>query len=77
MGDRQRVRVGRQVTYRPTDGEASAGGGEAGDEWAALITRVLDDGTVNLCVFEADGGVLAVTAVSQGQAKGTFDLLQP
>lgn len=75
MSDRQRVRVGRDVTYYPTDSEASTGGGNDGDAWTARITAVNNDGTVNLCVFEADGGVLAKTDVEQGGRKGQYDLL--
>lgn len=70
---RSKYRVGRDVTYRPTDSEATTGGGSAGDEWAAKIVAVNADDTVNLCVFEADGTTLAKTDVSVGSAKGTFD----
>jgi len=74
MADRQRIRVGREVTYRPTDAEATTGNGSAGDEWYGKITRVLANGTVNLHVLEADGTTLALTGVSQGARKGQFDL---
>lgn len=73
MTDRSRIRVGRKVTYFPTAAEATAGGGVAGDSWTATITDVLADGTVNLNVLEADGGILAVTAVSKGTGAGTFN----
>lgn len=73
MANRTRVRVGRKVTYFPTDAQASTGNGSAGDQWPAVITRVLADGTVNLSVDEADGGVLAVTAISKGTTKGTYN----
>lgn len=73
MTDRSRVRVGRQVTYFPTAAEAAAGGGVAGDAWSATITDVAADGTANLNVLEADGGILAVTGVSQGTSAGTFN----
>lgn len=72
MSDRQRIRVGRAATYFPTDAEATAGGGSAGDQWAAIITRVLSDGAVNLTVFEADGTLLAKTNVEEGGRKGSF-----
>jgi hypothetical protein len=75
MADRQRVRVGRDVTYRPTDAEAATGNGEVDDEWHATISRVNADGTVNLSVLEADGGFIALTDIAQGQVKGTFDVL--
>jgi len=77
MTDRSRVRVGRRVSYRPTDAQAAAGNGSAGDVWAATITAVNADGTVGLHVLEADGGELALTAIGQGQAKGAFGLLHP
>lgn len=75
MSDRQRVRVGRDVTYYPTDSEASTGNGAAGDAWSARITNVNSDGTVNLAVFEADGGLIAKTDVERGGKKGQYDLL--
>ena len=75
MGDRARIRVGRDVIYRPTDAEAATGNGSAGDDWSARITAVNADGTVSLFVYESDGGSIAKTAVSQGGGKGTFDLL--
>jgi hypothetical protein len=69
---RNRLRVGRQVTYFPTDTEASTGNGSAGDQWPATITKVNSDGTVNLSVHEADGGFIAKTSVVKGVGKGTF-----
>lgn len=72
MTTRTRLRVGRQVTYFPTDAEAAAGGGVSGDEWPAIIANVNADGTANLNVTEADGGVLAVTSASQGTTQGRF-----
>ena len=74
MANRARVRVGRTVTYLPTDAEASTGNGNAGDEWPATITAVALDGTVNLSVHEADGGFIAKLAVAQGEQKGQFTL---
>lgn len=73
MTDRTRFRVGRDVTYRPTDAEATTGGGSAGDDWPAKITATNADGTVNLHVLEADGTTIAKTDVGQGQGKGQFD----
>lgn len=72
MGDRSRVRVGRRVSYLPTDVEATAGGGNAGDEWAAKITAVNSDGSVNLAVDEADGTSIAKTSVVKGEQKGQY-----
>lgn len=74
MADRQRVRVGREGAYYPTDAEAATGGGASGDAWSARIVNVNLDGTVNLAVFEADGTMLAKTSVSQGNSPGTFSL---
>jgi hypothetical protein len=74
MADRNRIRVGRGVTYFPSDVEAAAGNGNAGDQWAATITAVNPDGSANLNVLEADGGMLAKTDVSRGQQKGQFDV---
>ncbi len=74
MTERYRVRVGREVTYFPTDAEAATGNGSAGDHWTATITNVNADGTVNLSVHEADGGFIAKTDVARGQNKGQFDL---
>lgn len=73
MTDRTRFRVGRDVTYRPTDAEASTGNGSVGDEWRATITATNSDGTVNLHVLEADGTTIAVADVVRGQGKGQFD----
>ncbi len=73
MTSRQRIRVGRDVTYRPTDAEAAAGNGNSGDEWAATITGVSADGSANLSVHEADGGFIALTSVPRGQTKGSID----
>ena len=74
MADRQRIRVGRDVTYLPTDAEATTGGGDAGDQWPAKITDVLPNGTVNLTVFETDGTLIAKTGVARGSRKGQFTL---
>jgi len=73
--NRARVRVGRHVTYFPTDAEATAGGGNAGDRWPAVIADVNSTGTADMTVFRANGTTLAKTAVSRGQIKGTFDVL--
>lgn len=70
---RSRFRVGREVTYFPTDAEAATGNGDAGDAWIAVVTRVNADDTVNLNVKEADGGIVAVTNASRGVRKGEFD----
>ena len=75
MTDRQRIRVGRDVSYFPTDVEAAAGGAENGATWPAKITDVASDGSVNLFVYETDGGTIPLTGISRGQTKGTFDLL--
>lgn len=72
MGDRSRFRVGRRAVYLPTDAEATTGGGDAGDEWAATITALNTDGTVNLAVDEADGTSIAKASVLRGEAKGQF-----
>ena len=56
--------------YMPTDEEVDAGGGEYGDEWAAMVCT--DGATPNLCVFQADGTTLAKTAVAQGTDKGEW-----
>ena len=77
MADRQRLRVGRRGFYFPTDGEASTGNGNAGDAWDAVITAVTAAGAVNLKVHEADGGIIAKTAVLVGESKGSFSLLAP
>lgn len=71
MTTRARVRVGKMVTYRPTDAEASTGGDSAGALWPARITKV-NATSVNLFVHEADGTVIAKTSVSQGGAKGQY-----
>lgn len=76
MTDRQRIRKGRDVSYFPTDAEATAGGGSAGDTWPAKITDVAADGTVNLFVYETDGGTIPLTGIALGTSKGTFSLLQ-
>ena len=73
MADRQRIRVGRQVAYRPTDAEAATGNGNVGDVWSATISAVNGDGSANLSVVEADGGLIAKTGVTQGAGKGQFD----
>lgn len=73
---RARFRVGREVTYFPTDAEASAGGGSAGDAWFGRITKVNVDSTVNIAVAEADGGALAKMNISRTQRKGGFDFRQ-
>ncbi|HEY5550559.1 MAG TPA: hypothetical protein VIK52_01625 [Opitutaceae bacterium] len=75
MSDRSRLHVGRNVTYLPTDAEAATGNGNAGDQWAAVITAVLANGTVNLFVYEADGTAIAKTGVSRGGSKGSFDVI--
>lgn len=73
MTDRQRVRVGRSVTYSPTDAEAAAGGDASGALWPATVTLVNPvTATVNLIVFRADGTTLAKTAVSLGSQKGSY-----
>lgn len=72
MANRSRVRVGRKVTYFPTDAEATTGGGAAGDQWDATITAVNSDDTVNLHVLEADGTVIAKTSVAKGTGKGAY-----
>lgn len=70
--DRQRIRIGRTVTYSPTDAEATAGGGAAGDLWPALITYVNPDGMVNIIAFRPSGTTLAKTSIALGAAKGTY-----
>lgn len=70
---RARHRVGREVTYYPTDAEAATGNGDAGDAWYATITKVNQDGTANLNVKESDGGIVAVTDVPRGIRKGEYD----
>ena len=72
MTDRSRVRVGRDVTYFPTDAEAATGNGATGDQWPATITRVNADSTVNLSVHEADGGFIAKLNVARGVGVGTY-----
>lgn len=74
MANRQRVRVGREVSYFPTDAEASTGGDAAGVTWPATLAKVFADGTVNLNALQGDGVRLDVTGVAQGQRKGEFDL---
>jgi hypothetical protein len=69
-----RVRVGRDVVYFPDDTQAAAGNGNPGDHWRATITAVNADGTVNLTVHEADGGIIALTDIPRGQQKGQFDI---
>lgn len=69
---RARFRVGREVTYFPTDAEAATGNDDAGANWFARITKVNLDGTVNLHVLEGDGGFIAKTSVSQADRKGGF-----
>jgi len=72
---RARIRVGRDINYRPTDAQAAAGGGNVDDVWAGRISAVNADGTVNLHALEADGGELALTSIGRGSQKGQFDLL--
>ena len=72
MANRQRQRVGRTVDYFPTDAEAATGNGDVDDVWDATITAVNDDGTANLQVKEADGGLLAKTDVSRSNEKGGY-----
>ncbi len=74
MADRQRVRVGRGVTYFPTDAEASAGGSDDGAAWIATIGGVNSDGSVNLNAIRGDGTELAFTDIPRGIRKGEFDL---
>lgn len=71
--NRQRVHVGRQVTYRPTDAQAAAGGGAIGDAWIGQITAVQATGTATVMVWQANGAALVQSAISRGSAKGTFD----
>ena len=75
MGTRARIRVGRDVNYRPTDAEAVAGNGVVGAVWSARISNVNANGSVNLFVYEADGGTIPLTAILRGGQKGQFDLL--
>lgn len=71
--NRSRKRVGRSVTYLPTDAEATTGNGVAGDHWPATISAVNTvTGLVNLFVIEADGGIIAKTDVALGHQKGQF-----
>jgi len=72
MADRKRVRVGRAVTYFPTDAQAATGNGSAGDSWLATVTAVAQTGLVNLSVHEADGGFIALTGIAQSGRKGGF-----
>lgn len=72
---RARIRVGAKVSYLPTNAEATTGNGTAGDRWAATITKVAANGSVNLSVHEADGGFIAKTSVTMGESKGSFSLL--
>lgn len=73
MTDRSRVRVGRDVAYFPTDAEAVTGNGSSGDAWPATISNVNTDGTVNLSVIEADGGLIAKLNVARGTTVGTYN----
>jgi len=72
MTDRKVVRVGRAVTYFPTDAQAATGNGQAGDSWRATITAVAQTGLVNLSVHEADGGFIALTGIAETARKGGF-----
>ena len=74
MADRQRIRVGRDVSYFATDAQAAAAGDDNGVTWPAIIAKVNSDGTTNLQAVRGDGTDLALTAVAQGQSKGTFGL---
>jgi hypothetical protein len=74
MADRQRVRVGRGVTYFPTDVEAAAAGDDNGASWPATIAKVLPDGTANLRILSGDGAADPVLGVARGIRKGEFDL---
>jgi hypothetical protein len=75
MTDRSRIRVGREVTYRPTDAEAATGNDDNGALWKGTIAKVLAGGAVNLHVIEGDGGTIAVAAVVESQQKGGFTLI--
>jgi hypothetical protein len=74
MADRQRIRVGREVSYFPTDAEAAAVGDGEGTTWPATIAKVNSDGSASLQAVRGDGTDLALVAVAQGQGKGTFGL---
>lgn len=68
MSDRSRIRTGRGVLYLPTPTEAAAGGE---GPWAAKITRVHSDGTVDLVSWPsnpAGGTALADPLVTQADA---------
>ena len=69
---RVRFRVGREVTYFPTDAQAATGNDDAGAKWFARITKTNLDGSVNLAVEEGDGGRLALTVISEGDRKGFY-----
>ncbi len=75
MTDRSRIRVGREVVYRPTDAQAATGNDDNGALWSAKITKVLADGSVNLHVLEGDGGFIPVAAAIESQQKGGFTLI--
>lgn len=75
MISRARIHVGQKVFYYPSAAEAATGNGNAGDAWAATITRVNSDGSVNLSVHEADGGFIAKTSVPKGSGTGVFALI--
>jgi hypothetical protein len=67
---RNRVTVGRRVSYFPTDAEAATGNGDAGCTFPATITEINADGTVQLHVLEADGGFITKASVVIGTQKG-------
>ena len=73
MADRQRVRVGRDVTYFPTDAQVAAVTGTNGEAWSAKIAKVSTT-SVRLNATRSDGSVLALTSIAQGQRKGTYSL---
>lgn len=73
--NRARVRLGRRITYYPTDAQVATVSGSAGETWPAAIAKVNADGTVTLNAVRSNGTELAVTSVPQGQAKGAFSLL--
>ena len=74
MADRQRIRVGREATYFPTDAEAAAVSDPDGVQWPCTLAKVNPDGTVNLEALRGNGTPLAVTDVARGQRKGEFEL---
>jgi hypothetical protein len=75
MANRTRVRVGREVTYLPTDGEA--GGISDPGGWVAKIVNVNVDGSVDLHVVKGDGTSMAKTLVHRGAQQGNYSILPP